>query len=525
MYVFAKSENYSFIILNIDLGGDAVAAAKYPRTFARGYALAAGMLSLFFFLFLVCISVSWHQNEDQLQMEYIAQTVESETYETLLTQMSKTLVQEAYLIETGGNYERFGLVVERLFQDHTVRNLMFAPEGIVRGVFPLEGNETVIGLDLNSDGQGNLEAQAAIEKAALFLAGPFELIQGGMGISGRLPVYLENSQGQQEYWGLVSVTLNYPAIFENNPIYRVNEQGYACRVYRINPDDHQEQTIMESPIPIGKRAPVYEQTIKMFNAEWIIAVAPLRMWYQQLGFWMLMLGGLLVSVLVSYLVATTRRLREMKESEDKLRIQALQQKLEWEETNTLLGQISSHFFYHTLNSLQALIVLQPDAAYKMAGDFSRYLRFNVDAVTATGGVVPFREELRSIKAYAEINEAQLGDRLKVVFDVPDVDFPIPALTIQPVVENAILHGIKPKLGGGVVTVRVTEDDSHWHVLIQDNGMGFSPDAQDRERSVGLPNVRKRMSRFTGCGITIGSREGEGTAVTLHYSKDLQNNGR
>ena len=75
-------------------------------------------------------------------------------------------------------------------------------------------------------------------------------------------------------------------------------------------------------------------------------------------------------------VFSARRMREMEASEHELRIQALQQKLEWEKTNTLLGQISSHFFYHTLNALQALIVLKPDAAYKMDGDFSRYLRFN-----------------------------------------------------------------------------------------------------------------------------------------------------
>ena len=499
-----------------------VISVKYPRTSVRGPALIAGTICFLFFLLMACVSVFQHQNEDRLQMEYIARTVESETYETLLTQMSKTLVQEAHLLETGGDYENFGLIVERLLKDRAVRSLLFAPDGIVEGIFPLEGNEPVAGLDLNSSGLGNLEAQAAIEKGELFLAGPFDLVEGGMGICGRLPVYLENEKGQREYWGIVTITLNYPQIFENNPVYRVNEQGFACRVWRINPDDHQEQTILESPIPIGRNRPVYEQTVPMFNAEWVISVAPLRTWYQQAGIWMLLLGGLAVSALTGYVVASAKRLREMKEQEARLRIEALQQKLDWEETNTLLGQISSHFFYHTLNALQALIVLQPDAAYKMAGDFSRYLRFNVDAVTAAGGVVPFREEMRSIKAYAEINEAQLGDRLKVVFEVPDVDFQIPALTIQPVVENAILHGIKPKPGGGIVTVRLTEDDHHWHVTVQDNGMGFNPNTQSREGSVGMTNVRKRISRFAGCGISIDSREGVGTIITLHYSKDLQN---
>ena len=484
--------------------------------------MTAAVICFLFFMLLAYVSVVRQQNEDQLQMEYIARTVESETYETLLTQMSKTLVQEAHLIETGGDYESFSPIAERLLRDRAVRSLLFAPDGVIRGIFPLEGNEPVAGLDLNSSGLGNLEAQAAVEKGELILAGPFDLVEGGMGVCGRLPVYLENREGQREYWGIVTITLNYPLIFENNPVYRVNNQGFACRIWRINPDDNQEQTILESPIPIGKHVPVYEQAVPMFNAEWMISVAPLRAWYQQAGVWMLLLGSLLVSALTGYVVASAKRLREMKEKESSLRIEALQQQLEWEETNTLLGQISSHFFYHTLNALQALIVLQPDAAYKMAGDFSRYLRFNVDAVTASGGVVPFREEMRSIKAYAEINEAQLGDRLKVIFDIPDVDFQIPALTIQPVVENAILHGIKPKPGGGVVTVRLTEDEHHWHVAIHDNGMGFNPGVPGREGSVGLPNVRKRISRFAGCGISIDSREGEGTTIILHYSKKLQN---
>ena len=497
-------------------------SVKYPRTSVRKPALAAAVICFLFFLLLAYVSVARQQNEERLQMEYIARTVESETYETLLTQMSKTLVQEAHLIETGGDYESFGPIAERLLRDQAVRSLLFAPDGVIQGIFPLEGNEPVAGLDLNSSGLGNLEAQAAVEKRALILAGPFDLVEGGVGVCGRLPVYLENREGQQEYWGIVTITLNYPLIFENNPVYRVNDQGFACRIWRINPDDNQEQTILESHIPIAKHVPVYEQTVPMFNAEWVISVAPLRAWYQQAGIWMLLLGGLMVSALIGYMVETAMRLREMREKEARLRIEALQQQLEWEETNTLLGQISSHFFYHTLNALQALVVLQPDAAYKMAGDFSRYLRFNVDAVTASGGVVPFREELRSIKAYAEINEAQLGDRLKVVFDVPDVDFQIPALTIQPVVENAILHGIKPKPGGGVVTVRLTEDEYHWHVTVHDNGTGFNPGAPGRDGSVGLPNVRKRISRFAGCGLTIDSREGDGTTITLHYSKNLQN---
>ena len=161
--------------------------------------------------------LSQQRQKERLQMEYISQTVASETYEALIYQMEKTRVLEGHLIETGGSYDTFAPIARRLLEERIVRSLVFAPGGIVRGVFPLEGNEGLFGLDLNSDGLGNLEAQAAIEKGELFIAGPFELVEGGVGVCGRLPVYLPGDTGEPEYWGLVTVTLDYPAVFAGVP--------------------------------------------------------------------------------------------------------------------------------------------------------------------------------------------------------------------------------------------------------------------------------------------------------------------
>lgn len=111
--------------------------------------------------------------QERDRMSYIAGSIGSETYELMLSEMSKTRVLEAYLIQTGGDYSGFGEVSHILLQEDYVRNVLFAPDGIVGAVFPLEGNESVIGLDMYGDGAGNLEAQAAIEKEELYIAGPF----------------------------------------------------------------------------------------------------------------------------------------------------------------------------------------------------------------------------------------------------------------------------------------------------------------------------------------------------------------
>lgn len=482
-------------------------------------AMIAGAVCLIVLLALTVFYQVQQTREEELQMEYIARTIESETYETLLLQMDKVRVMEGYLIETGGAIDSFGPIAEGLLEDNpAIQNVLFAPEGIVTAAFPAAGNEATIGLDLNSSGQGNWEAQAAIRAGELFLAGPFELVEGGMGICGRLPVYLEG-----EYWGLVSVTLSYPEIFTDHPIHHVNEQGFACQVWRINPDTNTKQVILETERRVDAgRSTGYP--LRFFNADWTIELAALRAWYQRPMLWIMVLASLFISVLVAFGVESEHEIRRMRAAEAARQIQTLRQQLEWEQTNTMINQISTHFFYHTLNALQALIVLKPDAAYKMAGDFSRYLRFNVDAITAAGGVVSFKEELRAVRAYAEINEAQLGDRLKVVFDVPEVDFQMPALTLQPIVENAIIHGIKPKVGGGTVTVSLTEDDRNWYIRVADDGQGFDPTAALAQQSIGLGNVRKRIGKFEGCSLEIASAPGRGTIAVLVYRKVLEAKG-
>lgn len=477
-------------------------------------AILAGIICLCCLIVLTAVYHIQRTREEKLQMEYIARTIESETYETLLLQMDKTSVLKAYLIETGGSTDTFEPIAEGLLEDNpAIQNVLFAPGGIVTEAFPAEGNEATIGLDLNSSGQGNWEAQAAIRTGELFLAGPFELVEGGMGICGRLPVYIEG-----EYWGLVSVTLRYPSIFMDHPIHHVNEQGFAARVWRINPDTNQKQIILETEKPIKDGMETQAYDLQFFNANWNVELASLRDWYQRPTLWVMVIASILVSLLVAFGVESDHVIRRMRAEEAALQIQNLRQQLEWAQTSTMINQISNHFFYHTLNAIQALIVLEPDAAYKMAGDFSRYLRFNVDAITASGGVVSFKEELRSVRAYAEINELQLEGRLKMEFDIPDVDFQMPALTLQPIVENAILHGIKPKLEGGTVKVSLREDQRNWYITVADDGQGFDPTQAKKKQSVGLANVRKRIEKFEGCALEIASAPGNGTTAVLIYKK-------
>lgn len=472
----------------------------------------------------IALIMNGQKKSDAVRMEYIGNSVSSQIYETLLQQFSKTRVLHAYLMETDGKgdfEEDFGDVAEILLDDPGIRSVLTVPGGIVDYVYPLKGNEELVGLDMNSDGPGNKEAQAAIEAGDLYMAGPFPLVEGGEGVAGRLPVFLENDDGKKAYWGLVSVTLSFPEVLENIDLEAINEQGYACQIWRMDPDTGEKQVIMESAVPYAEVGNTITVSREMFHAVWNFTLSPVRSWYLMPIFWILVVLSVVLSALTAFAVFNRKKVYLMQKKEAEQQILSLQEQLDQEHSKMMLNQISKHFFYHTLNALQALIILKPDEAYKMAGDFARYLRYNVDTIISEHGTIDFHEELRAVRAYADINIAQLGDRLKIYYDIPHEDFLIPCLTLQPIVENAIIHGIKPKVGGGEIRITQKEEPDSWIIIVQDTGMGYAVESESGKHSVGIENVCRRLSGFENCYMEVMSNPGEGTMVSIHYAKDLK----
>ena len=477
------------------------------------------VIGAFFITLALCVALSVYiefgrRTQEDDQMKFIAGTVSAQAYEVLSAQLNKAKTLEAFVVQSEGSTEGFERVARLLVTDSSVRNVLLAPNGVVSAVYPLLGNESVLGHDLTGAKAGDKEAQAAIERGTMIMAGPFDLVQGGQGIAGRLPVYLNGV-----FWGIVSVTLNYPdALSGLTALDSVSEQGFACRIWRVNPDTGEEQTIQQSGVGIASRA--FDYTFPIYNSEWHVTVSPVQPWYTNTSVIYSALVSLLLSFSVAMAVVSTGTIRRMEQEAAQSRITSLQKQLEYDRTNVLLAQISSHFFYHTLNAIQALIVLDPDAAYKMTEDFSRFLRFKVDSVSAESGLVPFRDELRTVRAYAEINKVQLQGRLTVEYDVCEADFLIPVLTIQPVVENAIIHGIKPKVGGGTVRVTLSREEGCYIVRVSDDGVGYTPGAETSALSVGIQNIRTRMEQFSGCSMQVESEPGRGTTVSLIYADSL-----
>ena len=189
----------------------------------------------------------------------------------------------------------------------------------------------------------------------------------------------------------------------------------------------------------------------------------------------------------------------------------------------MLAQIQPHFLYNSLNSIAILCEINPKQAHDLTIKFSQYLRNNIDALSKEAPIL-FRTELRSIKNYLEIEKIRFSDKLNIVENIQVSDFYVPVLTIQPLVENAVKHGISKKPTPGVLMLTTTQDTNNYYVIIEDNGVGFDTSILDIKeklgKSIGVSNVRYRLKSMVGGDVSFESAIGKGTKVTVTLPKIL-----
>ena len=183
-------------------------------------------------------------------------------------------------------------------------------------------------------------------------------------------------------------------------------------------------------------------------------------------------------------------------------------------TQIMMSQIQPHFLFNTLSTIQALCARDPQTAIYAIEQFGVYLRKNLEGLDQTDAI-PIEKELEHTRAYAEI-EALRFPRIRVDYDIQNKDILVPALSIQPLVENAIRHGVRGR-SEGRVTVSTRRGENEDKVIIQDNGVGFDVETLGRMQGthIGIANVRSRLEQICGGTLTIDSTIGEGTTITMH----------
>jgi two-component system sensor histidine kinase ChiS len=188
----------------------------------------------------------------------------------------------------------------------------------------------------------------------------------------------------------------------------------------------------------------------------------------------------------------------------------------------LQAQIHPHFLFNTLNSILALSDLDTEKMRELAAAFTSYLRISFNFLTA-GQLVPLERELQLVENYLYIEQQRFEERLQVEWEVNvNADLLIPPLTVQPLVENAVRHGVMSQAKGGTVRIRVEKQAGTVRFSVEDTGIGMREEqiskllspAGKEKRGIGLLNTHSRLTRLYGQGLYIESKEGMGTAVSF-----------
>ena len=253
-------------------------------------------------------------------------------------------------------------------------------------------------------------------------------------------------------------------------------------------------------LELGRVALVHATKLK-----WLFAIDPNWDWWLGL-------------VVIATLMSVAAPLKIWNNTRIEMNLERHQQLLLKARMDALSSQINPHFLFNTLNTVSALIRIDPDSARGVVLKLSNILR---RLLRKHETFVPLSEELQFIDDYLDIEVARFGrDNLEIVKQLGEetLEAFVPSMLLQPIVENCLKHGLAPKLGGGKIQLRTTMRDGRLHIEIEDNGVGISEEKMPHVyvEGIGLSNVRERLHVLYGAdfNLEIQSRPGEGTVIRI-----------
>ena len=217
--------------------------------------------------------------------------------------------------------------------------------------------------------------------------------------------------------------------------------------------------------------------------------------------------------------ATKARELELQKSRLEAEKNIVEAQLKDSRISIMLSQIQPHFIYNTLGTIERMCLKDPQKAFDLVRNFSLYLRGNfseLDSITP----IRFADELKHIEYYVNIERVRFPD-MNIEYDVEVTDFLLPALSVQPLVENAIKHGLMRLETGGTVLIHTYETPTHYYVEVKDDGAGFDTSLPlEEKKHVGLRNIRGRLKAMVNGELIVESQVGAGTKAVIMIPKEV-----
>ncbi len=253
-----------------------------------------------------------------------------------------------------------------------------------------------------------------------------------------------------------------------------------------------------------------------------LAASFVQIFFYGISYTNIAIGISVILMFLETMIVQNRRMLEQEKimAEQKQRI--TQQKLELTEQEkqltqrrvaAMMSQMRSHFIFNVLATISGYCKIDPEKADQALIQFARYLRRNIRFLEEEG-TVSFTTEVEQLDDYVALQQMRFPDRVRYEKDLKEKEFRIPPLTIQPLVENAIKHGIVEADRSGTVRLTVSRDKDGIRIEVTDNGAGFEQKELEKKESVGIRNVRYRLEKMINATMKIDSQPGHGTRVVI-----------
>jgi diguanylate cyclase (GGDEF)-like protein/PAS domain S-box-containing protein len=274
------------------------------QMYSKGWIAGIGA---FLFSFVIAGAVIWYV--EKIRIDHLRDVIRNITQENA-NQLRSSIGEKlalayplAAMIEQDGTVNNFESIAEKFITFYPdISEIALAPDGVITQVVPFSENEKAIGFNLLTDSKQKTEALLARKDKKLTLAGPLNLVQGGVGLVGRLPVFTEEG-----FWGFILIVIRFPDVVNTTLLNSLDKQRYHYTLSRIHPNSNTEQILAAS----AERSLVepIEQGIDIPNAKWTLRIAPAHGWYDR---WLLLIEiglGMLISILLGYIVKQYFQLR------------------------------------------------------------------------------------------------------------------------------------------------------------------------------------------------------------------------
>lgn len=473
------------------------------------------------------------QNQNQQQIESQHENTETLVHAEAFvvqrqidTSLSSTFALASLIRQGDGTIDSFDEIAADMIDTYGgISSLQLAPGAVMTNIYPLAGNEAAIGHDLLNDPDRRTETLKTIEDKALTLAGPFELVQGGLATIGRLPVFLDESDGSESFWGLAIALIRMDKFQESVSLSSLERGGYDYQLWRIHPDTGEKHVFLG--VTEDELVDPVSSSVLVPNGEWQLSVAPKEGWgefsllYQWAG--AALAGGL--SFMLVFMYGSQQGVLRQRVDEATHDLKGLV-----DQKDVLLREVN----HRVKNNLQLVYsMLSLSSGSKTSGETDSVLRNSQNRVKSmallhdklyssqvSGGQVDFAKYASDLAEHLKRSfRGTLGGERTILFEFAegnlDIDRAMLAgLIMNELVTNAFTHAF-PNRANGKVTIRFTVDQAGEKYVLEvaDDGVGTAGPSETVDSSgVGLEIVETLAKQLKGKLVVDTSEAGTSAKV-------------